>query len=610
MPHFLTVTDVRNAIYFAADAEPGQGEVSTALIGRLFHETFRNLTGSDSRVNIVRPLEQSDRDLEAWQNKLVRHAYLWCVGPQIVQHQSALQESSGQILSYWKAVENLCRWLCDVIMRHSKPAQSIEEVRRYIFAANEVDCQMELSDPGWHDSVILQGRIDAVLRQPIARRLCAVEIKLGQTHPEADLAQACLYHMLLAQVNLGERESDLALWTFQPEGHEHVWRASELKQAQFHLKRLVGKLAKVDQRPLGPPPPIPEEKPLKEMAQRLISGFQEFGAPILMEGSPRVGPSFYRFLAKPAKNVRAEKILNMGTTLWPRLKTDQPPQISMEHGLVNIDVQRPDRKVLMWNCDVLPKPEPTLEGTSRFPIGMTVEGTWNHADLSETEHSHFLVAGTNGSGKSEWLKMVVGSLCAANTPGTLSLVLIDPKRTAFPALASSPFLLRPIVIPAEHEVPAVLDQLILEMDRRYSLFQKIPVTDLKSYNNSIRERLPRIICICDEYADLVLADPKKAKELERRIGRIGALGRAAGVHLMLATQRPSKEVVKGVIKANMNARVALKVNARIDSHIILEEPGAETLLGKGDLLFKDLGKAIRLQAPLITDAELKKAAGC
>jgi DNA segregation ATPase FtsK/SpoIIIE-like protein len=349
---------------------------------------------------------------------------------------------------------------------------------------------------------------------------------------------------------------------------------------------------------------------MKELAQRLILGFEEFGAPINLEGNPHVGPSFYRFLARPAENVKADKILNMGTTIWPRLKTDQPPQISMERGLVTVDVERSDREVLRWSHDIIQKSDAPSRGTCRFPIGIAVEGTWTYADLSETEHSHFLVAGTNGSGKSEWLKMVVGSLCAANTPKTLSLVLIDPKRTAFFMLSSSPFLLLPIVIPAERDVLAVLDQLIREMDKRYSLFQKAQVTDLKVYNNPPRDILPRIICICDEYADLVLSDAKKGKEVERRIGRIGAMGRAAGVHLILATQRPSKDIVKGVIKANMNARVALKVNARIDSHIVIEQSGAETLLGNGDLLFKDLGKAIRLQAPLISDTDLKQAARC
>ena len=122
--------------------------------------------------------------------------------------------------------------------------------------------------------------------------------------------------------------------------------------------------------------------------------------------------------------------------------------------------------------------------------------------------------------------------------------------------------------------------------------------------------MPRIVCLCDEYADLILVSSKKGKEVEQRIARIGAKGRAAGIHLILSTQKPSRDIVKGVIKANLNARLAFKVNERIDSRIILEQSGAEILLGKGDLLFKDLGPAIRLQSPLITDHDLKQAARC
>jgi S-DNA-T family DNA segregation ATPase FtsK/SpoIIIE len=107
-----------------------------------------------------------------------------------------------------------------------------------------------------------------------------------------------------------------------------------------------------------------------------------------------------------------------------------------------------------------------------------------------------------------------------------------------------------------------------------------------------------------------MADSKRGKEIEQRVARIGAKGRSAGIHLILATQKPSRDIVKGVIKANLNARVALKVNERLESRIILEQSGAETLLGKGDLLFKDLGPAIRLQSPLISDEDLKKAAKC
>jgi S-DNA-T family DNA segregation ATPase FtsK/SpoIIIE len=611
MPHILTVSEVRKAIYLAAGGPrtAGPGETSNSLLGHLFHQTFQLLTGADPKVNLSRPLEQADHDLASWDKNLVHHAYLWCVGPQLLKHQVELQGWTPEVLNYWKAVRSLSKWLCEVLWQHSQPAQAIEELRRFIFAEREWECQVELSNPTWHDTVILQGRIDAVLRQPGTGRVCAVELKLGQTSPEADLAQACLYHLLLSKTDPSEAAQDLALLTFQPEVHERVWRAKELEEAQSSLLNLIGMLAQVKDRK-----PEKGERPsgrIQEMAKRLLEGFREFGAPIQLEGKPIAGPAFYRFLAKPAQRVKADKILNMATTIWPRLRdvgVEQPPQIAMERGLITVDVQRADRQEVIWNTGLLPKEGGAGRRVSTFPVGVSVEGQWKYADLAEPEHSHFLVAGTTGSGKTEWLKMAMGSLCAVNTPQTLGLVLIDPKRIAFSALAASPFLRRSIVYPGDEDFLMVLDELIEEMERRFGLFGG--AQDLRQFNTGQTVPLPRIVCLCDEYADLILADSRKAKEVEQRIARIGAKGRAAGIHLILATQKPSRDIVKGVIKANMNARVALKVNERIDSRVILEQAGAETLLGKGDLLFKDLGPAIRLQAPLISDRDLKAAARC
>lgn len=608
MPKILTVSEVRRAIYLAAGGgrSSGPGEKTTALLGQLFHETFRLLTGPDPAGNLVRPLERADRTLPSWEAQLREHAYLWCVGPQLVRHQAELQTSTQQVLAYWEAVEHLCRWLCGVLFRQIHPAQAVEEVRRYIFAENELECQAELADPEWEDTVILQGRVDAVLRQPGTGRLCAVELKLGQTRPDADLAQACLYHLLLSSAG-GQGDQDLALWSFQPAAREFVWKAHELGEAQARLKDLIGSLAQVGRHK----EPIPSEparggKPLADMARRLLAVFAEFGAPIQLEGEPLVGPTFYRFRAKPAQRVKADRILNMATTIWPRLKMDAPPQIALAHGVITIDVQRPDREAVPWHPGLVPKGG-GAQGSSSFPVGLAVDGRWVVADLAETEHAHFLVAGSTGSGKSEWLRMTLGSLCAANTPRTLSLVLIDPKRTAFNPLKESPFLLRPIIYPADEDILAVLEELIRMMEERYRCLEQAGSTDLREYNRRFGP-LPRVVCLCDEYADLVLADSRAGKEVERKIMRLGSKGRAAGIHLILATQRPSKDVVKGVIRSNLNARVVFKVNERLDSRIILEQAGAETLLGKGDMLFKDLGEAIRLQSPLISDEDLRRAA--
>jgi S-DNA-T family DNA segregation ATPase FtsK/SpoIIIE len=617
VPRVLTVSEVRQAIYEAAGRSSGSGAPSTATLGRLFHQCFKDLTGPDLTRNLVGPLELADRDLDAWNQQLCEHAYLRCVGPQLVDHHADLQGAGAEVLSYWDAVEHLCRWLSTVIWKQSLPAQAIEEVRRFLFAHTEFECEARLEDPSWHDDVIVEGRVDAVFRQPDTARLCAVELKLGQTSPEADLAQACLYHLLLTAAPGREISppSHIALLTFQPEAHERMWTAAQLEDAQARLKALIGRLAGVvtearPEPPEGAHPPVSVLPPpgLDELKRQLIAVFQEFSRPIRLDGEPLVGPAFLRFRVTPSRGVKTSEILGMAQTLWTRLKTPHPPLITVERGRIAVDVQRHDPQVIRWSMAPQENGRKPPRDCSRFPVGVSIEGEWKRVDLAQPEHAHLLVAGTTGSGKSAWLRSLIGSLCATNDPTTLRLVLIDPKRTAFSTLRGSPFLHRPLVHPIDAPIVPVLDDLVHEMEERYARFERAGVEDLLSYTLRQPSPLPRIVCICDEYADLVLVDSRTRKEVEPRVGRLGAKGRAAGIHLVLATQKPSRDVIGGVIKANLNARLAFKVVAPIESRIILDQAGAEALLGAGDFLFKDLGRPIRLQAPLISEDELKRAA--
>jgi len=223
------------------------------------------------------------------------------------------------------------------------------------------------------------------------------------------------------------------------------------------------------------------------------------------------------------------------------------------------------------------------------------------ADLSNPLNAHLLVAGTTGSGKTEWLRTAIHGLIYSNTPDTLRLVLIDPKRTAFNEFKDSPFLLAPASL-VFHDMEPVLDilkGLVREMDRRYGLFQEAAVDDLREYVRSKGQALPRILCVCDEYYALIAGDPKRRKEIEFQISLLGAKARAAGIHLILATQQPSREVIKGVLDSNIPARVALMMVKWEESKMLLGQAGAENLLGKGDLLFRDVGEPVRLQAPLL-----------
>ena len=249
--------------------------------------------------------------------------------------------------------------------------------------------------------------------------------------------------------------------------------------------------------------------------------------------------------------------------------------------------------------------KPSRVGSSRFPVGVAIDGTLHWADFAKPQDSHMLVAGTAGSGKSEWLRAAIASLLAQNTPATLQLLLIDPKRTAFHAFEDSKSLYAPVLYPDDTPPAPIFEQLIEEMEQRYRTISEAGLPDLAAYN-AAHEPLPRIVCFCDEYADLILADPKQRKEIERLVGRLSAKGRAAGVHLVFATQRPDRNVVSGVIDTNLMARVCLRVVKPAESRIVLGgDSAASTLLGRGDLLFKNLGNAVRLQSPFVTDEELE-----
>jgi DNA segregation ATPase FtsK/SpoIIIE-like protein len=240
-------------------------------------------------------------------------------------------------------------------------------------------------------------------------------------------------------------------------------------------------------------------------------------------------------------------------------------------------------------------------------VGVDLEGNLRMADLADSADCHLLVAGATGSGKSEWLRAMIAGLLLTNTPETLQFLLVDPKRNAFNELAGSPYLWgeRRIVYPDEVDPIEVFDRLVEEMENRYRTFQSAGVDHLAELQQS-GGRLPRIVCVCEEYADLLF---RCRKEIEERIRRLGQKARAAGIHLVLAVQQPSREIVKGALQANIPARVGLRMTSRYESNMLLDRGGAENLLGNGDLLFKDIGEPVRLQGLYLTPEERREIFG-
>jgi DNA segregation ATPase FtsK/SpoIIIE, S-DNA-T family len=611
----LSVHEVRDHIRQAAlSGVRSPGQSSSALLGRIFHGVAAELVGTDHEENAFSFFENLDFDSRVWRSQVVPHAYDKLLGPRLARDQARLHEVPSGVLHLWEAVQSLCGWLADLAWAARNPegrkrSLSWDELRRAIRA--EVPLEADLHAPRWSESVRLTGIADSLLRLPRTGNWCVQEYKLGRTSPEADLSQICLYHLILLQKAPARKASrgrgkdrGLALISFQPEVKERLFHAEEIATVQEKLVALIGRLAGVADKRASPHGHAHEEvrSAMEDLGRKVIEVFKEYNRPIDPAGSPVSGPAFFRFPISLGRGVKLEQVQRLGREVQVRLGLEKRPFIGVDRGRAVVDIQRPDRQIIRFADIVsqLPSGDP-LNGSSLVPIGIDLDGRLRTADLDNPVNAHLLVAGTTGSGKTEWLRTAIHGLIRCNTPQTLRLVLIDPKRVAFNEFMDSPYLLTPecLVYPDTQPALQVLKDLVMEMDRRYLRFHEAAADGLSAYVHSTGRVLPRIVCVCDEYYALIAGDPKGRKETETQISLLGAKARAAGIHLILATQQPSREVIKGALDANIPGRVGLMMVKGEESRMLLGQPGAENLLGKGDLLFRDVGDPVRLQAPLV-----------
>lgn len=277
--------------------------------------------------------------------------------------------------------------------------------------------------------------------------------------------------------------------------------------------------------------------------------------------------------------------------------------------LVGIEVPNVSTSLVSLRSVVDSEAFQKVDSRLRIALGQDVAGQPVVADLAQMPH--LLIAGATGSGKSVCINAITACLLLGNTPDDLRLIMVDPKMVELSNFNGIPHLLVPVVIEVERVV-ATLKWVTNEMDRRYRVFSKAGARNLETYNQMAASqgaaRLPCIVVIVDELADLMMVAPD---EVERSICRIAQLARATGIHLVIATQRPSVDVVTGLIKANFPARISFAVSSQVDSRVILDTAGAEKLLGRGDMLYmaSDSSKMVRLQGCYISDAELEKLVG-
>ena len=329
------------------------------------------------------------------------------------------------------------------------------------------------------------------------------------------------------------------------------------------------------------------------VAKQLVEVLQAFNVGVDYLGSV-LGPAFVRVKLKPHLGVRVNTILKFEDDIRVHLGLENPPLMSPQAGFISVDLPRLDRQTAFFR-NYFKRPSKN-EAAVKAAIGVDLDGTLVEADLSDPNTCHFLVGGTTGSGKSEFLRSLLLSLIVRHDPMHFKVALVDPKRVTFPEFETMDWLYEPIVKTSEDAI-ALMERLVVEMEERYQRFERSRCNDLTTYNQKQLQPIPRILCIFDEYADF-MADKETAKILEQSIKRLGAMARAAGIHLIIATQRPEAKVVTPLIRSNLPGRVALRTATAADSSIILgsKQEAAANLLGKGDLFYSGGRSLQRLQS--------------
>lgn len=353
----------------------------------------------------------------------------------------------------------------------------------------------------------------------------------------------------------------------------------------------------------------PQAGDIRTNAKIIQRTLHNFGIPVEM-GEVHVGPTVTRYTLKPAQGIKLSRIVALQNDLALALAA-HPLRIEAPipgQALVGIEV--PNHSAARVRLGGLVGLAPFKDARSPlvFPLGRDVMGEAVFADLARMPH--LLVAGATGSGKSIFIHGLLLSLIFKNQPRVLRLILIDPKRVELSQYRDIPYLLTPVITEGKRSVQA-LRWAIGEMERRYDVLLEAKSRDILSYNEKLppdaEGRLPFIVIVIDELADLMAA---YGREIEGSIVKLAQMARATGIHLVVSTQRPSVEVITGLIKANITSRVAFQVASQVDSRTILDTAGAEKLLGSGDMLFlaPESSKPRRIQAPLVSEAEVKRLA--
>lgn len=367
-------------------------------------------------------------------------------------------------------------------------------------------------------------------------------------------------------------------------------------------------------------------------AERLQKTLQEFGVDVTM-GEIHIGPVITRYEVYPAPGVRVEKISSLDKNIALGMRAQSVRILAPVPGKGCVGIEVPNKNPTPVGIREILESEDWANSKAEIPIalGKDVSGKPIISDL--TKMPHVLIAGATGAGKTVCINAIITSLLFHSSPDVLRFIMVDPKIVEMKVFNALPHMLIPVVTDPKR-VPGALKWLLNEMEHRYETFAKVGVRNIAGFNgrkkpakekteaekteetqmeisvprdegvlDEIPDKLPYIVCIVDELADLMMVAPA---DVETGIARLAQLARAAGIHLVIATQRPSVNVITGVIKANLPCRISFQVSSKIDSRTILDGPGAEQLIGRGDMLFSPPGssKIIRSQGAFVSDEEI------
>ena len=355
------------------------------------------------------------------------------------------------------------------------------------------------------------------------------------------------------------------------------------------------------------------EEAIKNVSRILKDKLSEFGidAEVI---NVNIGPIITQYELKPAPGVKVSKFLSLADDLALAIKAKsvrvQAPIPG--RGLIGIEIPNVNRDMIYLKDILLADEMKQNDKPLMIGLGKDIAGNSLVADLAKMPH--LLIAGATGSGKSVCINTIIVSLLLRTTPSELRMVLIDPKRVELAGYEDIPHLIGDVVTEADDAL-GTMHWAVREMERRYEMLQELTVRDINGFNQKLAEDkngdwkeyspLPYIIIIVDEFADLIMT---AGRDIEMPITRLAQMARAVGIHLILATQRPSIKVITGIIKANFPARIAFQVSSKVDSRVILDMMGAERLLGQGDMLFLPPGKATpdRIHGAYVSDVEITK----